>query len=117
MVFLNQNANNWSAPHWIVGWPTNDSTAAADVIDLLGRGIACLVWSSPLPRETGRQLQSIDLMCGRKRHLLDGIDTNTGAVKPIEYAASAEFYLADKAAGTPWITHLPFPVSSLEAIR
>jgi len=56
-------------------------------------------------------------MCGRKPHLLDRIDTNMGAVKRIEYAASTEFYLAEKAAGTRWITHLPFPVSSREAVR
>lgn len=116
-VFLNESGNGWTAGHRIAGWPANDSSAATDVIDLLGRGTACLVWSSPLPREAGRQLRYIDLMCGRKPHLLDRIDGNMGAVKRIEYAASTEFYLTDKAAGAPWVTRLPFPVHVVRRVE
>ncbi len=109
-VFLNESGNGWSSARHITAWPANDSASRTDVIDLLGRGTACLVWSSQLPRDTGRQVRFIDLMDGRKPNLLCRIDANMGAVKHIEYASSTEFYLADKAAGTPWITRLPFPV-------
>jgi RHS repeat-associated protein len=116
-VFLNESGNGWSAARHITGWPANDSASRTDVIDLLGRGTACLVWSSQLPRDAGRQVRYIDLMEGRKPHLLCRIDANMGAVRRIEYASSTEFYLADKAAGTPWITRLPFPVHVVRRVE
>jgi RHS repeat-associated protein len=109
-IYVNEAGNGWSGLRRIGGWPTTDSTAAVDVADLLGRGTACLVWSSPLPREAGRQIRYIDLMRGQKPHLLCRIEDNMGATTRIEYASSTEFYLADKAAGAPWITRLPIPV-------
>lgn len=56
-------------------------------------------------------------MCGRKPHLLDRIRNNLGAETRIEYASSTEFYLADKAAGTPWVTRLPFPVHVVKRVQ
>jgi hypothetical protein len=116
-VFVNESGNAWSGARRIGGWPAEDNVAATEVMDLLGRGTACLVWSSPLPREAGRQLRYIDLMCGRKPHLLCRVDNNMGATKRIEYASSTEFYLADKAAGAPWVTRLPFPVHVVRRVE
>jgi hypothetical protein len=62
---------------------------------------ACLLWSSPQPADAGRQLRYLDLMCGRKPHLLDRTVNNLGTETRIDYASSTKFYLADKAAGTP----------------
>jgi RHS repeat-associated protein len=116
-IYVNQAGNGWSGVRRIGGWPSTDNTAAVDIADLLGRGTACLVWSSPLPREAGRQIRYIDLMGGRKPHLLCRIDNNMGATTRIEYASSTEFYLADKAAGTPWITRLPMPVHVVRRVE
>jgi hypothetical protein len=116
-VYLNEAGNSWSDARRIGGWPSADRTVAVDVADLLGRGTACLVWSSPLPREAGRQIRYIDLMGGRKPHLLCRIDNNMGATTRVEYASSTEFYLADKAAGTPWVTRLPMPVHVVRRVE
>ena len=35
----------------------------------------------------------------------------------ISYAPSTQFYLADQAAGRPWITRLPFPVHVVEKVE
>src|SRR5262249_24612102 len=35
----------------------------------------------------------------------------------VQYAPSTRFYLADRAAGTPWITRLPFPVHVVERVE
>ena len=78
-------------------------------------GVPCLVVAAA--GRAGRQLRYLDLMCGRKPHLLDASSTTSGAETRIEYASSTEFYLADKAAGTPWVTRLPFPVHVVEARR
>lgn len=109
-IYLNLSGNALSTPRYIKHFPAIDNAASISVADLLGRGTACLVWSSPLPRESGRQLRYADLMCGRKPHLLCRVNNNMGAETRIEYATSSEFYLADKLAGTPWVTRLPFPV-------
>src|SRR6185437_5102180 len=80
------------------------------VVDLLGSGTATVVWSSPLQNADGRQVLYVDLMNSTKPHLLSSIVNNLGATTQITYAPSTKFYLADKAAGTPWITRLAFPV-------
>jgi RHS repeat-associated protein len=116
-VFLNETGNAWTAARRIDRFPAVDDLAAVDTTDLLGRGTACLTWSSPLPRDQGRQLRYVDLMCGRKPHLLERVANHAGAETRIEYASSTEFYLADQAAGTPWVTRLPFPVHVVKRVE
>ena len=62
-------------------------------------------------------MRYIDLMGGQKPHLLVGVINNLGAETHIQYAPSTKFYVADKLAGTPWITRLPFPVHVVEQIE
>jgi RHS repeat-associated protein len=61
-------------------------------------------------------LRYIDLMGGQKPHLLIKTLNNLGAETLINYASSTKFYLADKAAGTPWITKIPFPIHCVEKV-
>ena len=77
-IYLNLAGNALSAARRVAEFPAIDNAIAVDVADLLGRGTACLVWSSPLPREAGRQMRYIDLMCGRKPHLLARIEQQHG---------------------------------------
>ena len=116
-VYLNESGNGWSSARHVQRFPGVDDVASVTVADFLGRGTACLLWSSPLPADTGRQLRYLDLMCGRKPHLLDRTTNNLGAETQIDYASSTKFYLADKAAGTPWVTRLAFPVAYRRAGR
>lgn len=116
-VFVNLAGNGWGPERRIEAWPAQDNVGAVEVADLLGRGTACLVWTSPLPRDDGRQIRYIDLMGGRKPHLLNRIDNHMGAVTSLDYASSTEFYLADKAKGQPWITRLPFPVHVVRQVE
>ena len=59
----------------------------------------------------------VDLMGGRKPHLLVRSANNMGAETVVQYAQSTKFYLADKLAGKPWITKLPFPVHVVERVE
>jgi hypothetical protein len=95
-------------------FPTADSLSAVQVTDLLGNGTACLVWSSPLPGDTRRQMRYVNLMGGQKPHLLIKTINNLGAETRVTYAPSTKFYLQDKRDGKPWITRLPFPVHEVE---
>jgi len=114
-VYANQSGNGLAPVVRLASLPPVHSLASLSVVDLLGQGTACLVWSSPLPGE--RALAYVDLMGGKKPHVLDRISNNLGAETRIAYAASTKFYLQDKAQGTPWLTRLPFPVQVIERIE
>ena len=114
-IWLNQSGNGYAEAE-TVPFPSPAGNSIM-VADLLGKGTACLVWSSPLPANRGAQLRYIDLMSGIKPHLLISVDNHLGATTTINYLPSTKFYLDDRAAGLPWVTKLPFPtqvVASLE---
>ncbi len=113
-IYFNQAGNAWAGAQSIFHFPTVDDLSGVSVVDLLGNGTACLVWSSPLPSQSGLSMRYIDLMGGTKPHLLVGTRNNLGAETRMQYTASTKFYLADKAAGKPWITRQPFPVHVVE---
>ena len=110
----NAAGNRWGTPQALDQLPLVDSVANVQVLDLLGTGTACLVWSSPLPGNIGRQIQYVDLLGSRKPHLLGTITNNLGAQTELRYAPATRFYLQDRAAGEPWATRLPFPVQVVE---
>lgn len=116
-VWFNQSGNSWSVPTNIAVFPTADRFSTVQVMDLLGTGTACLVWSSPLPGESTAPLLYVDLMGGRKPHLMTAARNNLGAETRVAYAPSTRFYLADKLAGRPWVTRLPFPVQVVERVE
>jgi RHS repeat-associated protein len=113
-AWFNQSGNAWSAENPIAVFPTADNLSAVQVFDLLGTGTACLVWSSPLPAQAAAPLLYVDLMGGEKPHLMVMTCNNLGAETRVTYAPSTRFYIADEAAGRPWLTHLPFPVQVVE---
>ncbi|MFN8484247.1 MAG: SpvB/TcaC N-terminal domain-containing protein [Anaerolineae bacterium] len=108
-LYFNQSGNRWSEPTRLPQSPPIESLALVNVVDLFGAGTACLVWSSPLPADQGRPMRYIDLMRDGKPHLLVRVVNNLGAETRLSYASSTHFYLADKQAGQPWRTRLPFP--------
>lgn len=91
-------------------FPEVHSQAKITVTDLLGNGVPCIVWSSPLSKDTQASLKYIDLMNGRKPHIMVSYQNNLGKEVSLEYAPSTKFYIEDKLAGNPWITKLHFPV-------
>ncbi|CAN5844879.1 hypothetical protein BH18ACI4_BH18ACI4_08570 [soil metagenome] len=115
-VYFNQSGNSWTTGRVLSQLPATDNLSSITVTDLLGNGTACLVLSSPLPGNERRAMRYIDLMGGQKPHLLVKTLNNLGAETEVEYAPSTKFYLADKQAGTPWITKLPFPVHCVEKV-
>ncbi|MEW6731026.1 MAG: SpvB/TcaC N-terminal domain-containing protein [Acidobacteriota bacterium] len=116
-IYFNQSGNSWSKAKRLAAFPAIDNLAAIQVSDLLGNGTACLVWSSPLQSDAGRQMRYIDLIGGEKPHLLIRSVNNLGAETLVLYAPSTKFYLADKLAGKPWITKIHFPVHVVERVE
>lgn len=114
-VYFNQSGNGWAAPVTLPALPPGAAPVDVQVVDLLGNGTACLVWSSPLPGDAARPLRYIDLM-GNKPHLLKRVSNNLGAETEISYAPSTKFFLQDKLRGRPWATRLPFPVHVVDKV-
>ena len=112
----NQAGNAWSETSEIACFPRTDSTSNTEVVDLLGNGTSCLVWSSSLPAKSHR-MRYLELTSGIKPYLLTEINNNMGGITKMQYAPSTKFYLRDKEAGKPWITRLSFPVQVLERVE
>lgn len=85
------------------------ATTAVEIIDLLGTGTSCLVWSEASDWTKPMQVRWLELM-SEKPHLLVEVDNGIGLQTRIAYEPSTVQYLRDRAAGRPWITRLPFPV-------
>jgi RHS repeat-associated protein len=116
-LYFSQSGNSFAARRVLSHFPLIDTASSAAVLDLLGNGTVCLVWSSPLTGNARSPMRYIDLMGGVKPHLLVGMANNLGAETHVHYAPSTKFYVADKIAGRPWITRLPFPVQVVEKIE
>ena len=115
--WLNQSGNSWSDPHHLGQFPFTDNLSSVMVVDLLGTGTSCIVWSSPLPGDATQPMRFIDLMSEGKPYLMQSVKNNMGAETWFSYAPSTRFYLQDMEAGTPWIARLPFPVHVVECVE
>jgi RHS repeat-associated protein len=104
--FLNQLGNSWSRAIDLPELPRLDDETEVSVVDLLGRGTACLVLSS-LPDD--RTIRFLEL-CPTKPRLLSQVRNNMGAETTIEYGTSTRCYLDDLAQGRSWLWQVPFPV-------
>lgn len=116
-LYFNQSGNSWSEALPLKAFPRVSDPVSIAPADLFGNGTACLVWSSPLPGDAGGPMRYVALMGAQKPHLLVKSVNNLGSETTVAYAPSTKFYLADKAAGKPWITKLPFPVHVVERVE
>ncbi|HQX45698.1 MAG TPA: toxin TcdB middle/N-terminal domain-containing protein, partial [Saprospiraceae bacterium] len=107
----NLSGNRFSStPFEIDPFPEIHSQSKITVIDLLGNGVACIVWSSPLSKDANSPLKYIDLMNSKKPHVMVSYKNNMGKEVSLEYTPSTKFYIEDKLADKPWVTKLHFPV-------
>lgn len=114
----NLSGNRFSTqPFAIDAPPEMHNQAQVSVMDLLGDGVACIVWSSSQAQDAGGPLKYIDLMRGRKPHLLTGYRNHLGKEVRLDYTPSTRFYLEDRAAGRPWAGGLHFPVHCVSTIE
>ncbi|MGV8964506.1 MAG: SpvB/TcaC N-terminal domain-containing protein, partial [Candidatus Saccharimonadaceae bacterium] len=109
-AYLNFSGNSWSDATEIEPFFPAESPNKITVTDLLGNGTACIVWSSELPAYRSAPMRYIDLMGGKKPHIMRSHENGFGKKSEVEYKSSTWFYLQDKLKGEPWITKLPFPV-------
>jgi len=113
--WANQSGNGFGAANDVARLPIMDDLSTISVIDLLGKGTACLVWSSTRPG-AAPDVRYVDLMSAGKPHLMTSVSNGLGMETLIEYAPSTRFYLEDRRQGRPWITMLPFPVHVVQKV-
>jgi YD repeat-containing protein len=116
-IWFNESGNGYSEPAWLRSFPSVARPNDVAVADLRGDGTACLVWSSPLLSEGSRPLRYVRLMADGKPWLLTSMSNGLGRTTTLSYTPSTAFYLADRRAGTPWATRLPFPVHCLSKLE
>lgn len=116
-VFLNQCGNSFKEDDPIAHAFPYDNLKNVTTADMLGKGTACLVWTSSLPGDARTPMKFIDLMSQGKPHLLVKTENNLGAETVVHYKPSTYFYFKDKQDGKPWITRLAFPVHVVERVE
>jgi RHS repeat-associated protein len=117
-LWINQGGEAWSNPLVIDGTPDLDSGVAVRMVDLLGTGIAGLLWSREAGGLPAERMFFLDFTGGRKPYLLNDIDNQMGSLTRIEYAPSTQFYLQDQVSPmTRWKTNLPFPVQVVSRVE
>ena len=90
-----------------------DNHSHIQVLDFLGTGMACLVWSSNLPSHEEAPLKYIDLLDSKKPHMLATYKNNMGKEIRLSYKPSTYYYLEDKKLGNDWVSKLHFPIHCL----
>ena len=115
-AWINLSGNGFSEAKEIATLPGMDPYSQVALLDLLGNGTGCIVWSSPLPQHSHAPMRYIDLMGGIKPYLLNSYDNGMGKTVAVAYKSAARYYLADKVQGTPWATRLPFPVQCIDKV-
>lgn len=110
ILWINQSGNGWSDPIAIKGTPSVTDMDAVRLVDLLGTGVAGVLWSRDANGLSRNHLFFLDFTGGMKPYLLHQMNNHMGAVTKVEYQPSTQFYLEDNKQRQPWKTPLPFPV-------
>jgi hypothetical protein len=86
-VWFSQSGNSLSEPFLFFNpFPQIDDHSHISFIDLLGNGTWCMVWSSSLPQYSNMPLQYIDMMQGKKPHVMVAHKNNMGKEVTIEFS-------------------------------
>lgn len=106
--YPNQSGNQFGAAQRVTGVPTVTDLDTIDVVDLLGTGTGCLVWSSILPGHAARPVRFVELVGGQRPHQLTVVQNGQGLAARVTYTPSTHLMLNDRAAGHPWVSTFPF---------
>lgn len=109
-VWVNQCGNSFAEPVVVPGPPRVTTETSTRLVDLLGAGVAGVLFSG---LGTRHDWAFLDLTGGVKPYLLTGVDNHRGASTSMAWSTSTAFATADRTAGRPWRTPLPFPVHVL----
>ncbi|WP_175012300.1 SpvB/TcaC N-terminal domain-containing protein [Burkholderia lata] len=116
LVFRNQSGNGYSAPLRVPLPVTLSPLDQISFADIHGNGTTAIVITRVSP-EVQHWACDLCTEASGKPYLLAATDNGLGATTAVRYASSTRFFLADKQAGRPWVTRLPFPVQVVTQIQ
>ena len=117
-LWINRNGESWSDPIEIRGTPPVSDVDALLVADVLGTGVAGVLWSRDADGSNRSGMFFLDFTGGVKPYLLHHVDNRVGAETRVEYAPSTRFRLEDeRRPETRWKTPLPFPVQVVARVE
>ena len=117
-IYWNQAGNSFTEqPTRVTSFPTEEGLRTVALVDAFGRGTSQIVYAPANTRGPGPALKVIDVVGEVKPYLLTSVKNHLGLETRVQYAPSTKFYLADRAAGHPWATKLPFPVQVVERVE
>lgn len=117
-LWVNRTGNGWSAPRTIRGTPAVNTMVSVRLADLLGTGVAGVLWTRDADGSGKPVNFFLDLTGGLKPYLLNRMDNHLGAVTEVSYVPSTQFYLRDEARpATRRRSTLPFPVQVVERVK
>jgi RHS repeat-associated protein len=105
--WINACGNSFIEGGRLTNLPYIDNLSTVSVLDFLGDGTPCLVWSSALPGNAGDPIHYLQLTSGVKPRLLLSIDNSMGRQDILTYSSSGTHFLRDKNNGRKWISRLP----------
>lgn len=108
LVYMNQSGNSFASPVEIPLPVTVGSPSQVAIADLRGTGTDMIIVSSDVPEP---QHWACAPAGEARPYLLSALRNGMGADTQISYSTSTRYRLEDEAAGVPWLTTLPFPVT------
>lgn len=105
--WINASGNRFVEGGTIRSLPYIDNLSSAQVLDFLGDGTPCLVWSTGISSHADDPIHFLRLTSGVKPRLLLRSENSMGQETRLHYGYSARHYLRDKQEGRGWITKLP----------
>jgi RHS repeat-associated protein len=116
MIYYNQAGNSWSKGVYIDAIPFAMRPSSFFTLDILGQGTASICWVDSSQPNFPLSIEYLDLMCGRKPHIMHSFSNGLGVITTFEYQPSTFYCLEDLARGTPWSTKLAFPVQCVSKV-
>jgi len=118
ILWINQSGNGWSDPIEIKGTPPVSDMDAVRLVDMLGTGVAGVLWSADAGGLSRQSMFFLDFTGGVKPYLLNEMDNHMGSLTRVGYQSSIQFYLEDeKRPEARWKTPLPFPVQVVAKVE
>ena len=111
--WVNAGGNRMLEGGRVGGLPYLDAAAFPQIVDLLGTGVPCLLWSSSLPSGEDA-LRQLPLRNALRPGLLVRVENSFGGESRLTWTSSAAHYLRDVASGRGWQTRLPAHVPVVE---
>ncbi|UII31482.1 hypothetical protein LVD17_24625 [Fulvivirga ulvae] len=105
--WINASGNRFTEEVTIKGLPFIDNISSVQVLDLLGDGTPCLVWSSALSAHADSPIHYLRLTGGVKPRLMVQVQNSMGLETLFHYGYSGTHYLRDKSGERSWLTKLP----------